>query len=236
MKVEVWSDIMCPFCYIGKRHYEAALGQFGEADNVELEWKSFQLDPCIPAEGQQLTVYQYMAERKGFSVDQAKEMVGNVASMALQAGLVLDFDHAIVANSFDAHRLIHLAKTHNLGNVVKEKLFRAHFNEGKDIADATVLQQIGMEAGLGAAYVEAMLGSDQYAHEVAQDIEQARKIGVRGVPFFVFNDKYAISGAQPVENFRQTLEKSFAEWRAEHPERKLDVSEGPSCSADGVCD
>jgi len=236
MKVEVWSDIMCPFCYIGKRHYEAAFKQFGEATDIELEWKSFQLDPTIP-KGEKLgTVYQYLAASKGLSEDQAKEMTGNVASMALQAGLELDFDHAVVANSFDAHRLIHLAQTHKLGNAVKEKLFQAHFNEGKDIADPAVLTQIGVEAGLDNEEVDAMLRSDQYAEEVEQDIQEARQIGVRGVPFFVFDRKYAISGAQPVAAFHEMLEKSFAEWRAEHPVVKLDVSEGPSCSTDGVCD
>lgn len=236
MKVEVWSDIMCPFCYIGKRHYEAALKQLGDTTDIELEWKSFQLDPSIP-KGEKLgTVYQYLAERKGLSEDQAREMTGNVAGMASQAGLELDFEHAVVANSFDAHRLVHLAQAHKLGNTVKEKLFRAHFNEGRDIADPTVLIQIGIEIGLAAAEVEDVLRSNQYADEVERDIREARLIGVTGVPLFVFDRKYAISGAQPVAVFRQKLGKSIAEWRAEHPVIKLDVSEGPSCGADGVCD
>jgi len=227
---------MCPFCYIGKRHYEAALNQFAEATDIELVWKSFQLDPTIP-KGEKLgTVYQYLAASKGFSEEQAREMTNNVANMALQAGLELDFDHAVVANSFDAHRLIHLAQTHQLGNAVKEKLFQAHFNEGKDIADPAVLTQIGVEAGLGQVEIDAMLRSNQYAQEVEQDIQEAQQIGVRGVPFFVFDRKYAISGAQPVANFRQLLDKSFAEWRAAHPVVKLDISEGPSCSTDGICD
>ncbi|QNL51875.1 DsbA family oxidoreductase [Olivibacter sp. SDN3] len=235
MKVEVWSDIMCPFCYIGKRHYEAALKQLGDTTDIELEWKSFQLDPSIP-KGEKLgNVYQYLAEKKGLSEDQAREMTGNVASMALQVGLELDFEHAVVANSLDAHRLIHLAQAHKLGDTVKEKLFQAHFNEGKNIADLTVLIHIAVKAGLDAAEVEAMLRSNQYTDEVEQDIREARLIGVTGVPLFVFDRKYAISGAQPVAVFRQKLEKSLAEWRAEHPVVKLDISEGPSCSADGVC-
>ena len=235
MKVEVWSDIMCPFCYIGKHHLEAALKQFDNAAAIELVWKSFQLDPTIPKGEKPGTVYQYLAASKGLGEDQAKEMTNNVANMALQAGLELDFDHAVVANSFDAHRLIHLAQAHQLGNAVKEKLFQAHFNEGKDIADPVVLTQIGEEAGLRRAEIDAMLHSDQYAQAVEQDIQEARQIGVRGVPFFVFDRKYAISGAQPVAAFNQMLDKSFAEWQIAHPMVKLDVSEGPSCGTDGVC-
>ena len=227
---------MCPFCYIGKHHYEAALEQFGNSEAIELEWKSFQLDPSIPKGKSLGTLYQYLAASKGFSEDQAREMTGNVASMALQAGLELDFDHAVVANSFDAHRLIHLAQSYKLGNLVKEKLFQAHFNEGKDIADSAVLTEIGVAAGLDRAVVTAMLSSEQYAVAVQQDIQEARQLGVRGVPFFVFDRKYAISGAQPVAAFREMLAKSFAEWREEHPEPKLDVSEGPSCNADGLCE
>ncbi len=227
---------MCPFCYIGKRHFEMALKDFAHAADIKLVWKSFQLDPTIPKGAKLGTVYQYLAASKGLSEDQAREMTGNVADMASQAGLQLNFDQAVVANSFDAHRLIHLAQAHQLGQIVKEKLFQAHFNEGKDIADPTVLTQIGVEAGLDNTEVTAMLHSEEYTAEVERDIQEARQLGVRGVPFFVFDRKYAISGAQPVTAFREILDKSFAEWRAEHPVVKLDVSEGPSCSTDGLCD
>lgn len=227
---------MCPFCYIGKRHYEKALKEFAHAGAIELVWKSFQLDPTIPKGAKLGKVYQYLAASKGLSEQQAKDMTGNVADMASQVGLQLDFDQAVVANSFDAHRLIHLAQTHQSGHIVKEKLFQAHFNEGKDIADPAVLTQLGVDAGLDKEEVVTMLRSDRYAAEVEQDIQEARQLGVRGVPFFVFDRKYAISGAQPITAFREILDKSFAEWRAEHPVLKLDVSGGPSCSADGVCD
>lgn len=236
MKVEVWSDIMCPFCYIGKHNYEAALQQFGESDNIELEWKSFQLDPNIPKGTQYENSHQYLAERKGISHEQAKQMTAGVAQAGRQAGVVLNFEQAIVANSFDAHRLLHLAGQQHLGNPFKEALFHAHFTDGKDISDHTTLLALGKEVGLEESAINEVLDSDRYAHEVSQDIREAREIGVRGVPFFVFNRKYAISGAQPPEAFLQTLEKSFAEWRVENPKVRLDIQKGPSCDLNGACD
>ncbi len=236
MKVEIWSDIMCPFCYIGKHHYEAALKQFGEAAAIELEWKSFQLDPDLPQGTAYESVYEYLAERKGISRAQAEQMTEGVTQAGKQAGLELNFDRSIVANSFDAHRLIHLAQESHLGNALKDALFRAHFTDGKDISDHATLLALGKEVGLEETAIKTLLDSDQYAHEVSQDIQEARNIGVRGVPFFVFNRKYAVSGAQPPAAFLQTLEKSFAEWRLENPKVQLDIQEGPSCSPDGRCD
>ena len=236
MKVEVWSDIMCPFCYIGKHHYEAALQQFGESEDIELEWKSFQLDPDIPKDSQYENIYQYLADRKGISREQAEQMTAGVAQAGKQAGVELNFERSVVANSFDAHRLIHLAQQQNLGNPFKEALFHAHFTDGKDISDHATLVALGKEVGLEETAIGAALESDQYAYEVSQDAQEARNIGVRGVPFFVFNRKYTISGAQPPAAFLQTLEKSFAEWRVENPKVQLDVQEGPSCSPDGQCD
>lgn len=235
MKIEVWSDIMCPFCYIGKKHLETALKQFNDAEEIDVEWKSYQLDPYIPRNPHYKNTYQYLAESKGMSYDDAKQMTAGVAQAGAQAGVTLDFERTVVANSFDAHRLIHFAQTKGFADAVKESLFRAHFTEGKDINNREVLIAVGNAAGLAEAEVVAVLDSDRYGDEVAQDIREAREIGVRGVPFFVFNRKYAISGAQPPEAFLQTLEKSFAEWRAENPKVTLTVTEGPACSPDGQC-
>lgn len=236
MKIEIWSDIMCPFCYIGKKHLETALSQFNETGDIDVTWKSYQLDPYIPRNPEHKSTYQYLAESKGISEDDAKQMTAGVAQLAAKAGLTLDFEHALVANSFDAHRLVHLAQTRGLADMVKERLFQAHFTAGKDINNREVLIAIGTEAGLMADEIVAMLDSNRFADEVAHDIREARDIGVRGVPFFVFNRKYAVSGAQPPEVLLQTLEKSFAEWRAEHPKVTLTVTEGPTCSPDGQCD
>lgn len=236
MKIEIWSDIMCPFCYIGKKHLEKALAQFDDADAIETVWKSYQLDPHIPREHHYKNTLQYLAETKGMSLVEAEQMTAGVAQTGTRAGVVLDFERAVVANSFDAHRLIHLAQTKGVANAMKESLFQAHFTDGKDINSPDVLIALGKAVGLAEADITGVLESDRYADEVARDISEARNIGVRGVPFFVFNRKYAVSGAQPPEVFLQTLEKSFTEWRAENPKIVLTVTDGPTCGPDGRCE
>ncbi len=236
MKIEIWSDIMCPFCYIGKKHLETALKRFNDAAAIDVEWKSYQLDPYIPRNPEYKNTYAYLAASKGMGYDEAKQMTAGVTQAAANAGLTLDFERAVVANSFDAHRLVHLAQTKGQANTVKEGLFRAHFVEGKDVNSREILVAVGTAAGLAEAEINAVLDSDRYGDEVTKDIREAHDIGVRGVPFFVFNRKYAVSGAQPAEVLLQTLDKSFAEWRAENPKVTLTVTEGPTCSPDGRCD
>ncbi|RYG01889.1 MAG: DsbA family oxidoreductase [Chitinophagaceae bacterium] len=216
MQVEVWSDIMCPFCYIGKRNYEAALAQFGDKDNVEITWKSFQLNPDIPKEGEpgageHGNVYQYVADMKGMSYEQSVKMHETVVQTAQRAGLEYNFDKAKITNSFKAHRLIQKAKSLGLGDAAEERLFYANFTEGLDYGTDAVLYQLGKEIGLTTEQVAEALTDDEYALAVSDDIREARQIGVNGVPFFVFDRKYAISGAQPPELFLQTLEKAFGE-------------------------
>lgn len=232
MKVEVWSDIMCPFCYIGKRNYEAGLKQFADTNNIEIIWKSFQLDPNIP-EAVEENVYQYLADRKGMSYEQSVQMHESVIATAKQAGLDYNFDKAVIANSFNAHRMIQMAKTKGLGDAAEERLFYAYFTEGKNFGSTDVLVELGKDIGLTEVEVQTALTDDTYAYKVRQDVEEAQQLGVRGVPFFVFDRKYAISGAQPPAAFLETLEKSFSEWRKEHPASPFEVSNGPSCSADG---
>lgn len=212
MKVEIWSDIMCPFCYIGKRHFEEALKQFPDADKIEVEWHSFQLDPGLPKPASDLNVYEYLAQRKGISVEQSKAMHKNVVQMAEAAGLTYNFDKTVVANSFDAHRLIQFAKTKNLGDEAEERLFKAYFTEGKDMCDTSTLLQLAKDIGLDETETKEVLNSNAYAAEVKNDIEEASRIGVRGVPFFVFDRKYAVSGAQPGAAFVNVLQKSFSEF------------------------
>jgi predicted DsbA family dithiol-disulfide isomerase len=237
MKVEVWSDIMCPFCYIGKRNYEGSLKQFADSKNIEIVWKSFQLDPNIPQEmAVTENVYQYLAERKGMSYEQSVEMHDSVVETAKKVGLEYNFDKTVVANSFNAHRMIQLAKIKGLGDAAEERLFHAYFTEGKNIGNTEVLIDLGKDIGLTEAEVTTALTDDTYAYKVTQDIQEAQQLDVRGVPFFVFDRKYAISGAQPSEAFLETLEKSFAEWRKENPASPFEVSNGPSCSIDGTCD
>ena len=211
MKVEIWSDIMCPFCYIGKRHFEKAIAQFEQTHSIEIEWKSFQLDPTIPKSVEKVSVYQYLADAKGISFEESKKMHDNVVQSAKNVGLTYNYDNAIIANSFDAHRMIQFAKSVELGDQVEEALFKAYFTDGKNIGDFNDLMDIGESIGLNKLDLKAVLESEQFANEVKNDISEAQKIGVRGVPFFVFDRKYAVSGAQPISVFIETIEKVLSE-------------------------
>lgn len=236
MQVEVWSDIMCPFCYIGKRHYEKAITQFSHSDLVEIVWKSFQLDPTTPVQFEKkMTVGEYLAERKGVSVDQANAMNERVTQMASEAGLTYNLDKAIIANSFKAHRVIQMAKTKGLGDAIEERLFKAYFTDGLDFGDEATLYDIGEEVGLSKVEVKEALTNDDYAYRVKQDIQEAHQIGVSGVPFFVFNKQYAVSGAQPVKSFSQTLEESFQEWKEHNPNEQIDIIETAACKPGEDC-
>jgi len=204
--VEIWSDVMCPFCYIGKRKFEQALEQFPGNDAVEVEWKSFQLNPDMKTEPSK-SINEYLAEHKGISLARAKEMNEHVTAMAAEVGLTYDLGRAVVANSFDAHRLSHFAKKHGRQDAVEERLFKAYFTEGKNTADHGTLVSLAVEAGLNAEEVRAMLAGTEFSDDVNRDIYEASQVGARGVPFFVFDNKYAVSGAQPSELFLQVLNK-----------------------------
>jgi predicted DsbA family dithiol-disulfide isomerase len=208
MKIEIWSDIMCPFCYIGKRQLETALAEFPDSE-FEIEWKSFQLDPTItPQSGKD--VYTFLAERKGISVNQSIEMHKGVVERAKNVGLDYHFDKAIISNSLTAHRIIHLAKSKNLGDEMEEIFFKAYFTEGRDLNDASTLIELGTKAGLDSEEVKKVTEDESlYLNDVHSDIHEANQIGVQGVPFFVFDRKYAVSGAQPVEAFVQTIKEGL---------------------------
>ncbi len=235
MKIEIWSDVMCPFCYIGKRNFEKALAQFAEKEKIEIVWKSFQLDASVPDIATE-SYEEYLVKRKGLSAEQVKGMLQNVTQMAREAGLDYHFDRSVIVNSLKAHWLIQFAKTRNLGDEAEERLFHAFFTEGKSIADIDTLTQLGVEIGLDATELQVAFTDERYAYQVNQDIQEARQIGVNGVPFFVFNRKYAISGAQPPQAFLETLRKSFDEWQKLNPQPKLNIQQGNSCSIDGVCE
>jgi protein disulfide-isomerase len=208
MKIEIWSDIMCPFCYIGKRHFELALKELDFEDELEIEWKSFQLDPTIPKMENHVNAYQYLADAKGISVEESKAMHDNVVASAKSVGLTYNFDKAIVANSFDAHRLIQFAKTIGKGDLAEEALFQAYFTDGIDMANIDSLKVIGLKIGLADSDLNRILHSDEYSYDVSQDIQEGQNLGLRGVPFFVIDRKFGISGAQPVEIFVETLKKA----------------------------
>lgn len=236
MKVEIWSDVMCPFCYIGKRKFEGALAQFADKDNIEIEWKSFQLQPDLKTDASKNTT-AHLAETKGWSLDYAKQMTAHVTGVAKEVGLNYDFDKAVVANSFDAHRVSHLAKEHGVQDALEEALFKAYFTDGKNTADHQVLTDLAVSVGLNAEEVRQVLATNAYADEVNHDIYQAQQVGVRGVPFFVLGGKYAVSGAQPTETFLGALNQAYGEWKKEHPQlTDLSGTNGAVCAPDGSCD
>ncbi len=232
LKIQIWSDIMCPFCYIGKRRLENALTQFGHQDAIEIEWKSFQLDPYFVAQEDDNLV-DHLAEKYRKDKEWATEALTSMTQNAANSGLEFHFEKAIMANTFNAHRLLHLAKEQNLGTKLKELLFKAYLTDGKNVNDEETLKQLGLEVGLDAKNIDQVLNSDKYTSEVQQDISLAQKIGIQGVPFFVFDNKYAISGAQYEETFVKTLEKVWDEGQFESKITILNDKNTASCGIDG---
>ncbi|KIX22374.1 DSBA oxidoreductase [Flavobacterium sp. 316] len=232
LKVQIWSDVMCPFCYIGKRRIEGALANFKHKDNVEIEWKSFQLDASFKASPDD-NIVDHLAVKYGKNKAWAQEMVDNMTQNAKNSGLDFHFEKAILANSHNAHRLLHLAKAHKLGNELKEQLLKAYLTDGKNVDDLETLSTLGQQVGLEKETVEEVLHSDAYSDEVKNDIAMAQQIGVQGVPFFVFDNKYAISGAQPEEVFLQTLETTWKEGNFTSKVTLVNTTEGDSCGIEG---
>lgn len=235
MKVEIWSDIMCPFCYIGKRKFEAALNGFENKNEIELVWKSYQLAPDLKTQPNK-SAHEFLAKHKGISIDEAKGMNNQIGQMAKQVGLTFNYDKMIVANSFNAHQFAHFTKQFGKQNEAEELLFRSHFSDGKNIDDISVLIDLAKELALDTEALKKALENDNFSDNVKADILETQQIGVKGVPFFVFDRKYAASGAQNEEVFLQTLEKSFQEWKETQPENSLEIIDGESCTPDGDCD
>jgi predicted DsbA family dithiol-disulfide isomerase len=203
MKVEIWSDIVCPWCYIGKRRFETALAEI-EAP-VEVEFRSFLLDPTFPR-GRTLPVYDMLAEKFG-PMDQVRAMTERVTALAAAEGLHYDYDNAIASSTFDAHRLAHHAKSQGLGNEMHERLMRAQLCEGQNVSDEDTLVRLAEEIGVEGA--GPVVTSDKYTADVEADIREARLLGANGVPFFVLDRKYGVSGAQPAEVFASALKTAL---------------------------
>lgn len=233
MKVQIWSDVLCPFCYIGKREFENALSRFPAKDSIVVEWKSFQLDPSAPKRSPD-DMYTMLAKKYGRSREQAMGMVQSVVDRAKTVGLDYNMDRAVMANSYDAHRLIQLAKTKGKGDAIEERLFKAHFMEGVDIADQAALQRLAEEVGLMKGDIEALWTGDAFGDAVRSDIQEAQRIGVRGVPFFVIDDKYAVSGAQASDHFLGALQQAWNE-RPAPVLKEVPGADGPACTPEGEC-
>jgi predicted DsbA family dithiol-disulfide isomerase len=232
LKIQIWSDVMCPFCYIGKRKIEKALNQFENKNSVAIEWKSFQLDPSFVATPNE-SIINHLAEKYRKDTDWAQTMVDNMTENAKRSGLDFHFEKAILANSLNAHRLLHLAKKYNLSNELEELLFKAYLTDGKNVNDLNTLESLGLEIGLEKEAIDHVLHSDVYANEVRKDQEEAQAIGVTGVPFFVFDNKYAVSGAQATDVFLKTLEKSWEEGNFETKLNLQNTTDENSCGIDG---
>ncbi len=235
MKIEIWSDVMCPFCYIGKRNFEAALAQLPGREDIEVEWKSYQLDPTIPYVPQhQENIYQFVAARKGISYEQSVSRHRHVARMANDAGLDYHFDKMLVTNSLKAHRLIQMAKTKGLGEKAEERLFYAYFTEGRNLSDDAVLTELGNDAGLTDADVKEALTNPVFQHKVEADGAEAYRLGAKGVPFFVINRKYAIAGAQPGTEILKVLQTAYEQWRKDNS-GQLQFTQGATCTPGNDC-
>ena len=210
MRVEIWSDVVCPWCYVGKRRFEAALADFPHREAVEVHWRSFELDPRAPRlrDGDRL---EHLAAKYRVTREQAAAMDVQIAEAARGVGLDLHLEGTQGGNTFDAHRLVHLAADHGLADRVKEALFRAYFTDGEPIGDPTTLARLAVAAGLPAAEVDDVLAGDRYAEAVRADEGHGQALGATAVPFFVIDETYGIAGAQPPEVFTNVLERAWSE-------------------------
>lgn len=204
MKIEIWSDIACPWCYIGKARFEKALADYEHADEVEVSWRSFQLQPDAPRENPVLTA-AHLAEKYGVGLSQAHEMMARASEVAAEEGLEFHLDKALAANTFDAHRLVHFAEGLGHGKAMMTRLMQAYQSEGANVADHQTLLGMAEEVGLDRDPAARMLAGDEFTAEVLADFERGRAFGVSGVPFFVIDERHGISGAQPTELFLRAL-------------------------------
>lgn len=204
MKIEIWSDIACPFCYLGKRKFDLALAQFSGKADVEIEWKTFLLNPDLTSDPS-VSIFQYLWEKKGFPEEQARQMMAHITESGNAVGLDYHFDKVILANTMKAHQLLHEAREQGFQHQMEERLFEAHFVEGKNIDDVNMLVDLASEVGLDTTALNIKILTGEYSQQIDSDVNLAQQFGVKGVPFFVFDRKYAVSGAQEMETFLTTL-------------------------------
>jgi predicted DsbA family dithiol-disulfide isomerase len=226
--VEIWSDIACPWCYVGKRRFEAALAAFEHRDDVEVTWRSFELDPSAPRE-RAVDGANHLAEKYGTSREEALAMQQRMTETAARHGLRFRFDIARGGNTFDAHRLLHLAAHHGAQDALKERLMRAYLTEGEVIGDPAVLERLASDVGLPEDEVRDVLGTDGFAAEVRDDERTASSLGVRAVPFFVVDRAMGASGAQPPAALTDMLRQA---WAASHPAMPV-IAAADTCGIDG---
>ncbi|GFN32857.1 DsbA family oxidoreductase [Paenibacillus xylaniclasticus] len=233
MQIEIWSDFACPFCYIGKRRLEEAVSWFEHRDHIDIQYRSFELDPNAEKDVPH-DVHDMLSSKYGMTRDQAIEMNQNVGRSAAEAGLDFQFDSIVLTNTFDAHRLSHFGAHYGKRTELTELLLKGYFTDGKHLGDRETLLSIAEEAGLDRAEAAEALASGRFTDSVRSEEQEAAKLGVRGVPFYVINRKYAVSGAQPTEVFLRALEQA---WQDENPAKLVDVgSEAAGVCTDEACD
>ena len=204
MKVEIWSDVMCPYCYLGKNQFEIALNQFEGKDDVSITWRSFELNPDIVFD-ENNDLYSYLSKMKGMNRTDIENNFNRLAEQGKTLNIDFQFAKAKVMNSRNAHKLIQFAKNQHLQNEIEEALFYAYFTEGKNVQDENILEEIAINIGLKFANFTEIIGSEELNNLVIQDQYMAQQVGARGVPFFVFDQAYAVSGAQGEESFLHVL-------------------------------
>lgn len=233
LRIDIWSDIACPWCYVGKRRLEQALTRFSHRDDVEVVWRAFELDPSAPrVRDPQQSYAERLARKYGTTPVQAQAMIDRMVDTAAGDGLALRFDHIRPGNTFDAHRLLHLAHERGVQDALKERMLRAYLTEGQAIGEPDVLAPLAREVGLDDREVADLLAGDRCAAEVRQDEALARELGISGVPFFVLAGRLGVSGAQPTDVLLGALDRA---WREFCPPEIVPIVEGAVCGPDG-CD
>ncbi len=207
MQIEIWSDVICPWCYIGKRRFEKALMQFGQRENINVIWRSFELDPHSPSQYPD-TLEEMLARKYGVSRQEAAAMNMRVTAVAKEIGLEYRLTNARPGNTFDAHRLLHFAAAQQLGDRATERIMHAYFSESLPVGERAALARLAPEFGIAESEALVILESDDYSDAVRADESRAAEFGITGVPFFVFDEKSGISGAQPVEVFVEALQQT----------------------------
>lgn len=228
IKIEIWSDVVCPFCYVGKKKLEQAINKLDANDKVEIIWRSFQLDPNFP-KNEAIPSTQYLVQKRGYPADQVNAMSNNLKQQATQYGIDFNFENAQTFNTEDVHRLLHWAKSSNKTNELKEALMKAYFTDGKNLSLNNEILQVVASVGLDKNEALKILESSKFTEEVQMDIYMAQQVGARGVPFFVFNNKPAISGAQDDKVFEQAISSFLSEITP------LVQGEGAACEPSGEC-
>lgn len=233
LSIDIWSDIACPWCYVGKRHLEQALERFSHKDEVDIVWRAFELDPSAPKVRDSSQSYaERLAKKYGTQTAQAQVMIDRMTNTAAKDGLEFRFDRVKSGNTFDAHRLLHFAHERGKQDALKERFMRAYMTEGEAIGEPEVLARLAGEVGLDEQEARDILGSDRYANEVRQDEVLARELGISGVPFFVLAGRLGVSGAQPADVLLGALEQAWADHQKPQIEQ---YAEGAACGPDG-CD